>query len=74
MFLKIIIFIIAVYFIYVAFFRRQPLSKKREDGENDADTMVECASCKTFVSVSDAIKKGGRYFCCTECFKKEMSC
>jgi preprotein translocase subunit SecG len=48
---------------------RQPLSKKRENDENDADTMVECASCKTFVSVGNAIKKGERYFCCTECLK-----
>ena len=35
------------------------------------DTMVECETCSTFVSVSEAIQYKGKYYCSPECLNKK---
>ncbi|MDR1460416.1 MAG: hypothetical protein LBI78_02085 [Campylobacteraceae bacterium] len=63
---KIILFIILIYIIYVLFFGRKRESKKNASEE---ELMVECATCKTFIAINEAIKKDGQYFCSQKCVK-----
>ncbi len=72
MLLKILGFIAAAILIYVFFFK----NKRKEEilnqkKESDADTMVECKKCGTFVSHKDAIITHGQFFCCKECARIE---
>ncbi len=48
--------------------------KKSNENENKKlpdDTMVECDTCSTYVSVSEAIKYKDKYYCSTECLEKK---
>jgi uncharacterized protein len=70
MFFKILLFIAAICLIYIVFFRKQP-QKTQNNAKNSDETMVECASCKTFISSNEAIKKGKDSFCSIECLTKK---
>ena len=60
----------AVYFFFIK--KSMPLTKERKENKakNDDETMVECATCSTFVSVNEAIKVSENYYCSTECRNK----
>lgn len=72
MIFKILAFLFALFLIYLVFFKKgretqiKQNEKKREENE---DIMIECPSCKTFVSKDEAILSNGRYFCSKECLK-----
>lgn len=72
MILKILIFLIVIFLIYLVFFKtKRPNLKKDSKKRLDAQTLVECETCKTFVSVNEAIIKNGKYYCSKECAKKQ---
>ncbi len=51
-----------------------PQKKSNDSSDNKKlpdDTMVECDSCDTYVSVSEAIKYKDKYYCCAECLQKK---
>jgi len=57
-----ILFVIAVFaVIYFLFFKKSKAKKK------ELEDMVECDSCKVFVSLEEAIEKNGKYYCSKEC-------
>ena len=68
MLIKFLVIVLVIFFVYLVFFK-----KSREDqikkGKDEIDTMVECPTCKTYVSKSDAILSGGKYYCSKECLK-----
>lgn len=74
---KILIFTAIIATIYVLFFRKKSAESrvdsapraKNAESENALE-MVECASCKTFISKDEAIKKGNQYFCDVKCAEK----
>lgn len=65
---KIIIFVAIIATIYVLFFRKKVVKNDAQD--EPSFEMVECASCKTFISKDEAIKKGNQYFCDIKCVEK----
>lgn len=65
---KILIFVAIIATIYILFFRKKVVKNDAQD--EPSFEMVECASCKTFISKDEAIKKGNKYFCDIKCVEK----
>ncbi len=67
--MKLIIFGIIAVAIYRAFGGKVPIidSAKKSSEEIDEDTLVECETCGTFVTVKESIKIGKKYYCSKEC-------
>ena len=72
--LKLIILGLVIYIVYIVFFKKSiPFSQsnqwdnKRKEREKDAQTVVECKQCGTYVSLDEAILVDGKYFCSKEC-------
>ncbi|MDR2342091.1 MAG: Prokaryotic metallothionein [Campylobacteraceae bacterium] len=66
--LKIILFVILIYIAYILFFGKKR-DKKYDKNTFEEELMVECTTCKTFIGISEAIKKDGQYFCSQKCAK-----
>ena len=67
MVLKVVIVIIAAFLIYVFLFkkgRKKEIAKKSD--EMITDEMVECPTCKTYVSKKEAIVSNGKFYCSKE--------
>ncbi|MDD3055471.1 MAG: PP0621 family protein [Aliarcobacter sp.] len=68
MFFKIIAVVIIAFLIYILFFKKNRekgiISKKNEKIE---DEMVECPTCKIYVSQKEAIVSNGKFYCSKEC-------
>lgn len=63
--------IAAVYFLFIK--KSTPLTKKRHDNKKrkeDDQTMVECTTCGTFITMDDAVVSSGKFYCSTECRDK----
>jgi uncharacterized protein len=68
MILKIIIFAIIALYIYKLFGGKIPSLKdiakaNREKNDLEADTLVECCKCGTYITHKEAIIKGGKFYC-----------
>jgi len=74
MILKLILFGLIIYGLYRLMggsLLPNKKSKKENNLELPEDTMVECQKCSTYVSISEAIKYKGKYYCSTECLPKK---
>jgi len=63
--------IAAVYFFFIK--KSMPLTKERHDRKKhkeDENTMIECETCSTYISTSEAIVSSGKFYCSTECRDK----
>jgi len=75
MILKLILLAVAIYVVYILFFRegnlidkmKQQQKKAKKDAEETVDTVVECETCGVYVSIDDAIIKDRKYYCSKEC-------
>ncbi|HSR74058.1 MAG TPA: PP0621 family protein [Sulfurovum sp.] len=68
MILKLLIFTIVAVLIYKIFGGKLPTFGKSEDEKKlEDDTLVECATCHTYVTVKESIIVGGKYYCSQEC-------
>ena len=69
MILKIIFFAAAALLIYKLFGGKLPTvgRKTPEQKKLDDDTLVECETCHTFVTLKESIIKSGKYYCSQEC-------
>ena len=68
MILKLIIFAVAGLLIYKFFGGKFPtFGKSPHEKKMDDDTLVECATCHTYVTVKESIIVGGKYYCSAEC-------
>jgi len=72
--LKLLILGLVIYGIYRLFFKKDLNIKnyskkfsKRNEEQKDAEVLVECANCKTYISSNEAFIKDGKYFCSKEC-------
>ncbi|UFH58934.1 PP0621 family protein [Sulfurovum mangrovi] len=72
MILKIIIFAVVALLIYKFFGGKLPTigSKSPEEKKIDEDTLVECETCHTFVTLKESIIINGKYYCSQECADK----
>jgi uncharacterized protein len=68
MILKVLAVILIIFLIYILLFkknREKEISKK--NNEKITDEMVECPTCKTYVSQKEAILSNGKFYCSKEC-------
>ncbi|AXX89819.1 hypothetical protein CKA55_08270 [Arcobacter suis] len=72
MVLKIIAVVIMAFLAYILFFKKTRekdiITKKNEKIE---DEMVECPTCKTYVSQKEAILSNGKFYCSKECLENK---
>ena len=69
MILKLLIFAAVGLFIYKFFGGKLPTLGRKNPHEKklDEDTLVECETCHTYVTVKESIIVGGKYYCSQEC-------
>lgn len=68
MILKLLIFAIVGVLIYKFFGGKLPtVGKSKEEKKLDDDTLVECETCQTYVTVKESIIIHGKYYCSSEC-------
>lgn len=72
MILKIIIFAVIALLIYKFLGGKLPNMgrKNPEEKKIDEDTLVECETCHTFVTLKESIIINGKYYCSQECADK----
>ncbi|MDZ7817130.1 MAG: PP0621 family protein [Aliarcobacter sp.] len=72
MILKVIAVVVIIFLIYILLFkknREKDISNKKN--EKITDEMVECPSCKTYVSQKEAILSNGKFYCSKECLNNK---
>lgn len=71
MLVKILIFALVVFLIYIFFFKNKRKEEIQESKKHtkviDGETMVECAKCATYISDKESIIKDGAFYCSKEC-------
>jgi uncharacterized protein len=68
MILKLLIFAIVLLLIYKFFGGRFPkIGKSVHEKKLEDDTLVECATCHTYVTVKESLIVGGKHYCSSEC-------
>jgi uncharacterized protein len=73
MILKAIFIIALLFLVYIYFFkknREKDIQDKKKD-EKIIDEMVECPSCKTYVSQKEALLSNGKFYCSKECLENK---
>ncbi len=72
MVLKIVVVVVMAFLIYVLFFkknREKELFEKKN--EKITDEMMECPTCKTYVSQKEALLSNGKFYCSKECLENK---
>jgi uncharacterized protein len=69
--LKLIAIGAVLFLVYLLFFKKTRISNKDENNKYDeiSDTLVECPTCKVYVSKDEAILSNGKYYCSKKCLK-----
>ena len=68
MFFKIIAVVIIAFLIYILFFKKnREKDIKNKKNEIIEDEMVECPTCKIFISQKEAILSNGKFYCSKDC-------
>ncbi len=68
MILKLLIFAVLAVVIYKFFGGKLPtIGKSDHEKKLDEDTLVECETCSTYVTVKESIIVSGKYYCSKEC-------
>lgn len=68
MILKLLLFGMLGLLIYKLLGGKLPQFKKSSSQKKlEEDTLVECATCQTYVTVKESIIVGGKYYCSPEC-------
>jgi len=68
MILKLLIFAIVGLVIYKFLGGKLPsVGKTAHEKKLDDDTLVECKTCQTYVTVKESIIVSGEYYCSKEC-------
>ena len=64
MLLKIIAVFVVLFLVYILFFKRnRERNIKNKRNEMIEDEMVECTTCKTYVTQKEAILSNGKFYC-----------
>jgi len=73
MLFKLLLLIGIIAAVYYFYFKPKSVTKKTTNPprrEEKDQEMVECRSCGTFITLDDALIKGGHYYCSKECLEK----
>jgi len=66
--LKLLIFAILGVFIYKILGGKLPsIGKTADEKKLDEDTLVECDTCGTYITIKETIVVKGKYYCSDEC-------
>ena len=71
MILKIIAVIIIAFLVYTLFFKRNREKEMFKKNEKITDEMMECPTCKTYVSQKEALLSNGKFYCSKECLENK---
>ncbi len=63
MLFKLLLLGLVIWGVYHFFIKQKPIEHK----DKEADVMVECDKCGTYVSNKEAIIKDGKYYCSKKC-------
>ena len=72
MILKILAVVVMAFLVYILFFqknREKELFAKKN--EKITDEMMECPTCKTYVSQKEALLSNGKFYCSKECLENK---
>ena len=72
MILKILAVVVMACLVYILFFkknREKELFAKKN--EKITDEMMECPTCKTYVSQKEALLSNGKFYCSKECLENK---
>jgi len=69
MLIKLLLLGVALFAVYLLFFKKGREKNIQKKNEEITDTLVECPKCGTYVSKDEAILSSGKYFCSKECLK-----
>ena len=72
MILKVLAVILIIFLIYILLFkknREKEISKK--NNEKITDEMMECPTCKTYVSQKEALLSNGKFYCSKDCLENK---
>ena len=71
MILKFLAISAALFLVYIVFFKKNRekdiVIKKQKKKEKIEDEMVECPTCKVYVSKNEAILSNAHFYCSKEC-------
>ena len=72
MILKFVAVVIVLFIVYIVFFKknREKTIVKKKDIKYE-DEMLECPTCKTYISTKESILSNGKYYCSKECLKNK---
>ncbi|PZP12688.1 MAG: hypothetical protein DI602_08435 [Aliarcobacter butzleri] len=70
MILKVLGLVIVGFVIYFIFFKKSRQNDIAKKDKMITDDMIECESCKTYVSLKEAILSNGKYYCSKDCLNK----
>ena len=70
--LKVVLIIALLFLVYVFFFKKNR-EKNIFDKKNEkiVDEMMECPTCKTYVSQKEALVSNGKFYCSKECLENK---
>lgn len=72
MILKVVAVLVIIFLIYILFFKKnREKDIRRKQNEKIEDEMMECPSCKIYVSQKEAILSNGKFYCSKECLSKK---
>ena len=76
MILKLLLVGAVIYIVYVLFFKKKTIQTSNANKTNRADTkqqaneMVQCATCGVYCELDEAILSASTYYCSPECLTK----
>lgn len=73
MIFKVLAIIVVLFLVYLIFFKkgREKDIVQAKKNEKISDEMVECPTCKTYVSQNEAILSNGKFYCSQECLNNK---
>lgn len=68
MIFKVIAVLLVIFLVYILLFKKnREKDIIRKKNEKIEDEMMECPTCKTYVSQKEAILSNGKFYCSKEC-------
>lgn len=73
MILKLLLVIAVIFVVYIMFFKAkkprnaQTTEEKNHQANIEANELVPCVHCGTYLEVEEAILSNGKYYCSSEC-------
>ena len=72
MIFKVLAVLIVVFLVYILLFKKnREKDIIRKKNEKIEDEMMECPTCKTYISQKEAILSNGKFYCSKECLLKK---